>query len=578
MRHARHLSGTSTGLDAPPWPSVRRGRHFLDASPVEEVSPWRVKYGRHFAESPPTDRPRSDWSRAGLSIADQPIADQATADPATADPASADQPVADQPSAERSRTDRGAVSAAIGGEGRTPVAAIEGIVREFPASLLQVVAAAVDPLEIAASLETCGLSNAMVHERFGYRDTFSLAERLYSAVEFQAAPVTEVRANRPGGMPDLGRGLVFAMPTLMFAGAAIALHSALSWWTAPLALICGWAFSQFVAYLGFSREAVAEPAGAAVVWGLLGALSSCVCLGLIGEAVLGGTYSGIAFAAAACAFATAAAALVVHAQERLIAVMLIPGALASLVFITGEPFQLPAAIVIALVAGSVGGTVLAALRHVPALWWRLPAVTRVEAPAAARSFANGSCCGLFLAILVVLQPGDTGLHKWPAVAAYPMILSLGVMEWQVRSLRAGARRGLTSVYNLGDFATVVKRKLARASFSYLGALLLLTVVVRALAYERGVPVPTSLLLASTCLSVAFFLALVVTSYGRVDLVLRAWLAGLAVFGALGLSAAVGGRGWTVPDAQLAFLGATFVALTDLALTARHVILDPACHG
>jgi hypothetical protein len=533
VRHARHLSAMSTSLEAPPWPSVRRGRHFLDASAVEEVSPWRVRYGRHFADSPRTDRPG----------ADRPAA------PGT------------------SRVVR-----------RAPVASLDGIVREFPVSLLQVVTAAVDPLEIAASLETCGLSNAVVHERFGYRDTFSLAEQLYSAMEFRGAPAARLHTNRPGGMPDLGRGLVFAMPTLMFAGAAIALHSALSWWTAPLALICGWAFSQFVAYLGFSREAVAEPAGAAVVWGLLGAVLSCVCLGLVGEAVLGGTYSGIAFAAAACAFATAAAALVVHAQERLIALMIIPGAVASLVFVTGEPFQLRSTVVVVLVAASVGGTVIAALRHVPALWWRLPAVTKAEAPAAARSFANGSCCGLFLAILVVLQPGDSGLHTWPAVAAYPMILSLGVMEWQVRSLRAGARRGLSSVYNMADFASVVQRKLARATFSYLGALLLLTVVVRALAYARSVAVPTSLLLASTCLSLAFFIALVVTSYGRVDLVLRVWLAGLAVFGTLGLIAALDGRDWTAPEAQFAFLVATSVALMGLVVTARHVVLDPACHG
>ena len=352
---------------------------------------------------------------------------------------------------------------------RRPAAvSLDGVVRDVPAPLMEVVTAAVDPLEIAASLETCGLSNAVVHERFGYRDVFSLAEQLYSAVEFRPASATELRSNRPGGPPDLGRGLVFAMPTLMFAGAAIALHSALSWWTAPLALVCGWAFSQFVAYLGFSREAVAEPAGAAVVWGLLGALISCLCLGLIGEAVLGGTYSGIAFAAAACAFATAAAALVVHAQERLIALLLIPGAVASLIFVIGKPFELPSAVVIALVAGSVGGTVLAALRHVPRRWWRSPALTRAEAPVAARSLANGCCCGLFLAILVVLQPGDTALRNWPAVAAYPMILSLGVMEWQVRSLRAGTRRGLGSVYHLADFATLVQQKLARATVSYLG--------------------------------------------------------------------------------------------------------------
>jgi len=465
---------------------------------------------------------------------------------------------------------------------------LKEMVDQLPGSLLAVIAAAVDPLEIAASLETRGFSNAVVHDRFGHRDTFSLADQLYAGVEFKPAAATAPDRNRPGGVHDLGRGLVFATPTLMFTGAAVALHSALAhsvlaWWTAPLALVCGWAFSQFVAYLGFSREAVAEPGGAAVVWGLLGALFSCICLGLLGEAVLGGSYLGVVFAAGACAFATAAAALVVDAQERLIAIMIMPGALASLVFITGEPFSLPPAFVVVLVAGSIGGTVVAALKHVPSLWWRLPAVTRTEAPAAARAFANGCCCGLFLSILVVLQPGagdvaNWGSHNWPAVAAYPMILSLGVMEWQVRSLRAGTRRALSSVFDLSRFPAVVQRKLGRATGIYLLVLLSLTVAVRALAYAHGVPVLTSLLVASTCLSVAFFLALVVTSYGRVDLVLPVWLAGLAVFGALRLFAVVAGRSWPAPDAQFALLIAASVAAVGLALTARRVVLDPVCHG
>ena len=83
----------------------------------------------------------------------------------------------------------------------------------------------------------------------------------------------------------------------MFAGGAIALRSWLSWWTVPLALICGWAFGQFVSYSGFSRQASGEGSGATVVWALLVALVSCTCLGLAGDVIMGGRYSGALFAA-----------------------------------------------------------------------------------------------------------------------------------------------------------------------------------------------------------------------------------------------------------------------------------------
>ena len=456
--------------------------------------------------------------------------------------------------------------------------ALARVVEEAPSALVDVVTAAVHPLEIAASLETCGLSNSVVHKRFGQRDVFSLAEQLYAVVEFRPVLPTKLRTKPAGGLPDLGRGVVFATPTLMFAGAAIALHSWLSWWTVPLALICGWAFSQLVAYSGFSRKAVAGPPGATVVWALLGAMASCIGLGLAGDLILGGSYSGVLFAAAACVFMTAAAELVAQSEERLIGLMLVPGAVGSLVFITREPFVMPAALAVALALASVGGTVLAALRHVPARWWREPAVAGADVPIAVRYFANGCCCGFFVALFMVLEPANTALGTWPGAAAYPMILSLGVMEWQLRSLAAGSRHALIGSYTLAEFSKRVRRKFARSALSYLGALAVLTVLVQALAEVRGTPVPASLLAAATCLAVAFFLGLGVAAYGRVDLVLRAWLAGLAVYGALAISARVIGRGWAVHDARFMFCSAVLVALVALAVATRRVLLNPVCHA
>jgi hypothetical protein len=449
---------------------------------------------------------------------------------------------------------------------------------ENPSSLLDVIGAAVHPLEIAASLETCGLSNNVVHKRFGYRDVFSLAEHLYDSVRFRAAPVTDSRSQRPGGLPDLGRGVVFAAPTLMFAGAAIALHSWLPNWTVPLALICGWGFSQFVAYVGLNREARGAPPGATVVWALLAVLSCCALVGALCKAFLGGSYFGVLFATGASAFMTASAELLVKSKERLIGLLLVPGALGSLVFITREPFALPVPLAVALTAASVGGTVVAALWHVPVRWWRDAPVTWGDFPTAMHYVANGCCCGAFVALFMVLEPAKSGLLSWPGAAAYPMVLSLGVMEWQLRTLRAGIRHASHDTFSLAHFVKTVRRKLARSTVTYLAVLAFLTASIQALAEARGAALPASLLAAGSCLALAFFLALVVASCGRVDLVLRAWLVGLGVYGALGLFTVVVGTSWAFHDDQLAFCVAVSVAAAALVLAARRVVLNPVSHG
>ena len=446
-----------------------------------------------------------------------------------------------------------------------------------PSSLLDVIGAAVHPLEIAASLETCGVSNAVVRERFGHKDVFGLAEHLYHAVRFRPAPVTGQLKPRPGGLPDLRRGIIFATPTLMLAGAAIAFHSWLPSWTIPLALVCGWGSSQFVASVGLSREASGAPPGTTVVWAMLAASSCCALLGLACQALLGGSYFGALFAAAACAFMSAAAELVVKSKERLIGLLLVPGAIGALVFITREPFTLPVWVAVGLAAASVIGTVLAALWHVPARWWQEPPVARMEFPTAMYYVANGFCYGSFLALFMVLEPERSGPLSWPGAAAYPLVLSLGVMEWQLRSLRARLWHASQDSFSFAHFAKTVQWKLARSGLSYLAVLVLLTAGLQALAEARGAALPVSLLVAASCLALAFFLALVIASCGRFDLVLRAWLVGLGAYGALGISAGLFGTHWAFHDDRLAFCAAVSVTAAALALAARRVVLNPVFH-
>jgi hypothetical protein len=195
-----------------------------------------------------------------------------------------------------------------------------------------------------------------------------------------------------------------------------------------------------------------------------------------------------------------------------------------------------------------------------------------------RYFATGLCCGFFVGLFIVLEPAKGGLHSWPAAAAYPMILSLGAMEWQLRSLRAGAWGASLKANSVADFTRQVRKRLARSTFSYLLVLAVMTVGVQVLAHLRGVLVPAPLLAAGTCLALAFFFALVVSSSGRMELVLRAWLSGLGTLGIWALLARVVHPSWRLPNAEFAFLIAASVSAVALALAARRAVVNPFSHA
>ncbi len=100
------------------------------------------------------------------------------------------------------------------------------------------------------------------------------------------------------------------------------------------------------------------------------------------------------------------------------------------------------------------------------------------------------------------------------------------MEWQLHTLRTGARNALVASRSLGDFARAAWGKLARATLSYFAVLAVLTGLVQAPGVAERVTQPS----------------------------------------------------WALYDARLAFCVAAVVSLVAMAGAAVRVVANPVCHG
>ncbi|MDQ1011248.1 hypothetical protein QFZ82_005733 [Streptomyces sp. V4I23] len=191
--------------------------------------------------------------------------------------------------------------------------------------LHDVVAAAVHPDEIAAVLESDGMTDDHIRLTYGRPDSFTLAEELYAKVP-RAHPEPPGPPADPWQVGLLGcllRGLVFALPGLahvlaapLLAGAALAplLAGALTGWTWNQALS-----HRAYAWLGLGDRASAvrclragAPAGA-----VLGTAAALLCTGA-------GQWPSAVFAAVQSLYLAAATPLLVLDRERALLCCLSP--------------------------------------------------------------------------------------------------------------------------------------------------------------------------------------------------------------------------------------------------------------
>ncbi|WP_406416695.1 hypothetical protein [Streptomyces sp. NBC_01614] len=412
-------------------------------------------------------------------------------------------------------------------------------VDELAARLDDFIAAAVHPDEIAALLESDGLSDDRIRERYGVKNSFALAEELYERVE-RRYPEPDGPVHDPWRTGLLGcllRGVVFALPGFGYVLGAPLLAGphddfGLPAGTVPLlaGALVGWTWNQGLAHRAYSWLGLGDRGAArrallmgAPVGALLGALVALIVAGAAHPAA-------VAFAAGQSVYLGAATALLVMGRERVLLAALLPmtaGAVPAFVYPVPEPARL------VLLLGSLAVVAALGLREVAPLKGR-GAESDVRLPPRGpdkprRSRSRRTTMGprLFASLpyaLFGLATGVLVLHaalgdiltgeQRSAPAAVALTLSMGPAEWLLYRFRSGSLAGLRSSSTPRAFWRTTVLTVVECLAVYLVTLLALSLATSALwphtSGFAGVRLAGLLLLG-----VVLWTALLLQSFGAV---------------------------------------------------------------
>jgi hypothetical protein len=419
---------------------------------------------------------------------------------------------------------------------------------------------AVDPLEIASTLEFNGWSDHAIEESFGFPDVFALAREMYRRVPRQPLePPVSPDPWGPSRLRPLLHGLLYVLPAVCFPAAAGILAGRGVLAVLVVALLAGWSLSQGLAYLGYTRRGQAGQGqerpllrrGLAV--GLAVVVLAMALTALLAHAGL----PAVLFGAGEGAYMLGASVLLVLGAGRWLLLALAPGVVASAVFLgLGRPAYLEHVAWVGLAA-------------TPALALGLAlAFTKSTSPSVGRSWSGTevlravpsawfglAAAGLLAFPIVVGVHGHGGPNSPALLAALSLSLSMGVAEASLLWYRRRTQRLLHASGDLGGFVIRARAALLVSLLQYAGAAAALMAAVVAVAVGGGLTTAhwTELpqLASYAILGAALFLALAVQAFG-----LRAFIVAASSV-ALGFEIAF--RDLGVP-AQLAACGALLVAV------------------
>ncbi|MER7751043.1 hypothetical protein [Kitasatospora sp. NPDC097643] len=444
---------------------------------------------------------------------------------------------------------------------------------ELAERLRDICADAVHPYEIAAFLESDGLSDEQAALLYGRPDAFTVAEELFEKVERRYPGPSSEFANpwRADPWRCVVRGLVFALPGLgyllganLFAATRMRFGLPSGMLALSVATLVSWSFNQALAHrayrwLGRARRreaAICLSAGAP-----LGAL-----LASAAAYVVGGPLGALSFAAGQSLYLGAATVLLVLGREKFLLLALAPASVGAGVVLATDVPQLVRTVVLlaslALAVGLAARELLFCIRRGEKEGVELKLPIRQEIPHLLFGLACGSLtliAGLGVTIHQAVRTGAAhGANATPTgPAMIALTLSLGLAEWLLFRYRALAVAALRTSHTTGQFTRRTGGVLLGCLFIYLTTVAALDAAATVLwpgAPALGVPQLGALLL----LGGSLWLALLLNAFGL------SWSTALICLAAAGAESAGLLTGVDPTLLQLIGCGTAAVVLTAIA--------------
>ncbi|MET8000789.1 hypothetical protein [Nonomuraea glycinis] len=406
-------------------------------------------------------------------------------------------------------------------------AAADGVLDELIDPMVARLSRAVEPLQVAAILESEGLNDRIARDRYGHPDVFSLAEAAYSRMtvrgrDLPPPPPPGLVPQRARPLAQILHGLLYGLPAVLLPAASGLVGTR---WLMPglvLTTGIGWVLGSAAAQLAYTLvgRGHLRSAGRVLRTGLVLGVGAAMLTATVISMVRGGPVSLVALCVMQMAFQIASGILLFYRCEGRLAAMMLPAVAAGLAYVAvgdsraGLLTVILGAICIAAIVTAAVLLTLAEGQDDPASEPPLRTLVRAHLRGLLPAFLYSTLCALFLLqaeARYVLDRSDL------AIAGAGLVLGMGVLEYRAHLFEDRARATLREVFYPAQFISSGRRLVAGGLLACVAALAALSAVPLTYLYATQALSAESAVMAAAHVTVggAYFLTFLLANQGKV---------------------------------------------------------------